>query len=84
MMVGHGMTALMISSAVGYWVLTQSEKEKNRVKKLGQLLGLGIILISVFGIACKVYYGAKACQAMGGGSMMCPFTGKSAPPATQK
>lgn len=80
MMIGHGMAGLMISSAVGYWVLTQSEKEKNRMRKLGQYLGFGIILISVFGIACKVYYGVKACQAMGGG-MMCPFPGKSAPPA---
>lgn len=83
MMIGHGMTGLMISAAVGYWVLTQAEREKNRVRKLGQYLGFVIILISVFGVACKVYYGVKACQMMGGG-MMCPFTGKSAAPPAQK
>ena len=80
MMVGHGATGLMISAAVGYWVLTQSEKEKNRVKKLGQILGFGIILVSVLALACGFYQRVQSCRMMGG-SMACPFTGKSAPPA---
>lgn len=83
MMMEHGVTGLLIAAAAGYWVLTQAEKEKNRIKKLGQYLGLAIILVSVLGAACKVYYGVQACGMMGG-SMMCPFTGKSAPPPAQK
>ena len=82
MMMGHGMSMLLITSAVGYWVLTQSQKEKNNVKKIGQLLGFAIILISVLGAACKIYGAVQACKAgncpMGISS--CPFTGKSGPP----
>lgn len=70
----HGIGLLLISSALGYWVLTQSEKEKGKVKKLGSWLGLIIIVTSLAGVACKVYYCIAACQA--GGMMSgkaCPF-----------
>lgn len=83
-MMGHSVAALLVAAAAGYWVLTQSEKEKNRVKKLGQLLGFGIILISVLSAVCKIYYQISNCPSGPMGGMMCPFTGKSAPPPAGK
>lgn len=74
----HGINGLLLSAAAGYWVYTQAEKEKNRVRKLGQLLGLAIIAISVVGAGCKIYYRITGKAA---GKFFCPFTGKSAPPA---
>ena len=77
----HGLIGYLIASGVGYWVLTQSQKEKNNIKKVGQLLGIAIIALSVVGAACKVYCLAQMCKtgncAMG---VSCPFTGKAAPP----
>lgn len=77
MMIGHGVSGLLITSAVGYWVLTTSEKEKGQVKKVGRLLALIIILVSVVGIACRVYAFAQR-KGYCPPSMACPFTGKSA------
>ncbi len=79
MMIGHGMSMLLITSAVGYWTLTSAGKEKGRIKTLGQYLGLLIIVLSLASGACKTYYAVKACQGGTGGGMYgnnCPFTGK--------
>lgn len=70
----HGISVPLITSAVGYWVLTTSEKEKGRVKKLGQWLGLLTIVIGLAGTALQITSIAKACRARGYG-MNCPFTG---------
>ena len=68
-MMGHGIAVSLVSSAVGYWVLTQAESQKGKVRKLGQYLGVAIVLVSVLGAACKIYAGIQACRAMG----MCPM-----------
>lgn len=79
MMMGHGMSVLLVTSAVGYWTLTSAGREKGRVKTLGQYLGLLIIVLSLAAGACRAYYMVKACQAgkMGGygAAKNCPFTG---------
>ena len=85
----HGVSLLLISAAAGYWVLAQSEKEKGRVKKMGQLLGLAIIAVRVAGTVCKIYYLSTSGKgAFCPPSPLCPFTGKSSapamPPASQK
>ena len=76
----HAMSGPLITTAVGYWILTASEKEKNQVKKTGRILALIVILVSLAEIACGVIHFARArgyCPT--GGGMMCPFSGKSAP-----
>jgi len=78
MMIGHGVSVLLITSAVGYWVLTTSEKEKGQVKKVGRLLALIIILVSLVGVACRAISFARAKGYCPAGTMSCPFTGKSA------
>lgn len=87
MTMGHGVSVLLVTSAVGYWTLTIANKEKGRVKALGQYLGLLIMVVSLIGGACKAYCAVRACQSMaggkmchwgakkwgiGGGAMMCP------------
>lgn len=68
---------MLISAAAGYWVLTISEKERGRVKTLGQWLGLLIIVVSVVGAGCKLY----CMMGSGGmgmpGGMACPFVKKA-------
>ena len=87
MMGSHGVAALLVTSAVGYWVLTLAAKEKEGTKKLGHLVGLIIIVVSLLGVACKIYYQVSACSGkygmMGRGGMFCPFTGKSGSPPAQ-
>ena len=82
-MMSHGVALLLLSSAVGYWVLERSSGQKKEVKTIGQIVGTLIIVISLLGVACKVYYlatgktycpsgmypGKKACPA----GMNCPF-----------
>lgn len=67
---------MLISAAAGYWVLAQSEKEKSKVKKLGQLLGVVIIVVSLFGAACKIYGQVSNCSSGKMGGKFCPFTGR--------
>jgi hypothetical protein len=47
---------LLIAAGVGYWVLTLAGKQKARIKTLGRWLGLLIIIVSVLGASCKMYY----------------------------
>ncbi len=79
-MLVHGISGLLIAAAAGYWVLTISQKERGRIKQLGQWLGLVIVLLSVAGAACKLYY-TLTCQITGAcpAGLKCPFGAQ--PPA---
>lgn len=46
---------LLITAAVGYWVLERAEHEKGRVRTIGRIVAALILLISAAGVACKVY-----------------------------
>ena len=76
----HGVSSLLITSAVGYWVVTQAQKEKGQVKKLGQLLGAIIVLVSLVGVGCKIYVLATGCPP---GKMTCPYAGKTGSSSAQ-
>lgn len=81
-----GIAPLLVASAAGYWVLTNASKEKGRMKKLGQILGLIIVVVSMAGAACKVYYLVSACQsgmAMSG-KAACPFPFFASPAPASK
>ncbi len=75
---------LLIASAAGYWVLTLAGREKGRIKTLGNLIGLIIIVISLAGAGLKIYCCLSACASSGKmGMMNCPYTGRmAAPPAS--
>lgn len=68
MMTGSSVAPLLISAAAGYWVVTLSEHQKGGVRKLGQYLGVAIIVASVLGAACKIYCAAACYQ-----QSMCPM-----------
>ena len=74
----HGIAPLLIAAAAGYWVVTQAAGQKAQVKKLGQILGWAIVLVSVAGAACKLYYLSTG-QPFGGKGIYCPVGGKSGP-----
>ena len=54
-MMSHGVALLLLSSAVGYWVLERSSSQKKEVKTVGQIVGTLIIVVSLLGVACKIY-----------------------------
>lgn len=82
---GHGVAGLLLAAAAGYWVLTLAVKEKPNLKKIGQVVGLVIIVVSLVGVACKIYCLTTGCPTargwMGKGGAACLFTGKAAPSA---
>ena len=66
----------LIALAVGYFVLVQANKEKGRMKSLGQLIGVLIMVAAALSSLCVAKYKMGNCP-LTGGKMMCPFTGKS-------
>lgn len=76
----RGVAPLLISAAAGYWVLIQAAKEKAQLKKIGQLLGWVLIVVSIAGAACKIYYQISGC--VPGKGIFCPYGSKTqTPPA---
>ena len=77
----HGMAALLLTTVAGYWVLERSQAHKGNLKKVGELLGVAIILLSLLGVIGAIWCPAK--PGMGGRGGLCPFSfGKSYPPAS--
>jgi hypothetical protein len=54
--------AYLFSLAVGYWVLTLADKEKNLNRKIGKWIGWIIIVVSVCGMLCATAFCMK-CRA---------------------
>jgi len=55
----HGTAFLLLSAAVGYWVLERASTQKKDLKTIGQIVGAIIIVVSFAGVACKVYTVSK-------------------------
>ena len=72
-MMSHGVALLLLSSAVGYWVLERSSSQKKDLKTIGQVVGTLIIAISFLGVACKIY-GLATGKVYCPPGMACPFT----------
>jgi hypothetical protein len=53
--------AYLFSLAVGYWVLTLADKEKNTNKTIGKWIGWIIIVVSVCGMLCAATFCMKCC-----------------------
>ncbi len=51
-MATHHIAVYLLTTAVGYWVLTLAEKEKNNNKKIGKIIGWVIIGVSLCGCLC--------------------------------
>ena len=78
----HKITLLMLTLAVGYWVLTLAQTQPKPLDKLGRIIGgliligalIGAICISVCRLGCAKGW----CPPSGGGKMMCSM-GAGAP-----
>ena len=64
---------LLITAAAGYWVLERAEHEKGRVRTIGRIVAGLILVLSVAGMACKVY---TCTNGSGMGKSGCPLMGK--------
>ena len=75
-MMSHGVALLLLSAAVGYWVLERAENQKKNLKKIGQAIGGIIIAISLIGVVCKVFYLTNGAKMSCPPGMNCPFMGR--------
>lgn len=75
----HGGTGpLLLSAVAGYWVLERAARQKGRLQQIGRILGTAIIVISLVGVACRIWCIASCSKTPGmtmGG--FCPFTSKA-------
>ena len=78
----HSVGVLLLTAVAGYWVLERAASHKGNLKNVGQLLGAAIIIISLVGVACKIWCAAKCPTGMKGG--FCPYMSKSAPETATK
>ncbi len=75
----HSLAWLLITIAVGYWVLIVASKEKGGLKKLGKVLGIVIIVLSFLGVGCKLYYKCSGTGYFGKGmGFKCPISQRAA------
>ena len=51
-MLTHRIVAYLVSLAVGYWVLTLSDKQSGFTKTLGRVVGWIILVVSLLGPLC--------------------------------
>jgi len=68
----HKIVAYLISLAVGYWVLTLADKQKNLTKTVGQVIAWAIISVSVLGPLCTAY-----CRMCSKNPSSCPWMDRS-------
>ena len=72
----HGVGVLLLAAIGGYWVLERAAQHKGNLKRIGQLVGVAIIIISFLGVACRVWYAATCTPGMMGKGGWCPFSSK--------
>jgi hypothetical protein len=53
-MLTHRIVAYLITLAVGYWILTKAENEKDFTKIIGRVIAWIIIVVSLLGPVCAV------------------------------
>lgn len=82
-MIASGTALLLLSAAVGYWVLERANTQKKNLKTIGQIVGAAIILLSFTGVACKTYFLAKYKKYYCPPSATCP-SGPICPFSSQK
>lgn len=76
-----GTGVLLLSAVAGYWVLERASAHKGNLKRVGQLVGSAIIIISLLGVACRTWALAtgKGMHCPHGKAAWCPFSPSSGP-----
>ena len=70
----YGAGPLLFAAVAGYWVLERAEKHKGNLQRVGQVLGWAIILISLTGVACRVWSSATCASVGKGRGGYCPMS----------
>lgn len=78
----YGVGVLLLAAIGGYWVLERASSHKGNLKRIGQLVGVAVIVISFVGIACRVWYAATCMPGMTGKGGWCPFSPKATVPSS--
>ena len=71
---------LLLAAVAGYFVLERASRQKGQLRQVGLLVGSVVIVVSLFGVGCKVWAltsGTLGCYA----GKMCPYSFKRAPSA---
>ena len=66
-MMGHSVGILLLTAVAGYWVLERASERKGQLKQVGLFVGSLIIVVSIVGVACSIWYMAS------GNAGMCPL-----------
>lgn len=72
----YGSGVLLISAAVGYFVLERAAKHKGGLQRVGQVLGWVIIVVSLAGVACRTWWVSKWAGGLKAG-YYCPLIPKA-------
>ena len=51
----YGAGILLLAAIGGYWVLERAQGHRGNLKRIGQLVGGVVIIVSLLGVSCKVY-----------------------------
>jgi hypothetical protein len=76
-MLTHRILSYLVGLALGYWVLTLADKQNGFTKKLGQLVGWVILVVSLMGPLCLggkavfCHMNSSSCEY----SSSCPWNG---------
>ena len=52
----HGVGILLLAAVGGFWVYERGLSHKGELKRIGRILGAFIIIVSMIGVVCKVWY----------------------------
>ena len=72
---GFGVPLYLVTLALGYWVLRTAESQGKELKKIGQVIGVVIVLVSGVGLLCKAYWAWRSCCARSSSLGFCPYSG---------
>ena len=78
----YGVGILLLTAIGGYWVLERASAHKGNLKRIWQLVGVAIIIISFIGVACRIWYAATCPTGATGKGWFCPFASKGAVPSS--
>ena len=74
---------LLLAAVGGYWVLERADTHKGELKRIGRFLGGLIIVVSLIGLACRVWFLATCQWSAMGKHGYCPFTPQSSPSSSE-
>ena len=79
-----GVGMLLLAAVAGYWVLERADRHKGQLKRIGQVVGGIVIVVSLIGVTCRVFCLVTGKTAFcpldkAGKGWYCPFSSKSPP-----